>query len=73
MDKVLSGHVALVTGGVVGIGRACAVCLAQAGAKVAVNGRRDPVEAEKSSRGDSTLRCGWHLHPDGHIPKNTGR
>jgi NAD(P)-dependent dehydrogenase (short-subunit alcohol dehydrogenase family) len=56
MDKVLSGHVALVTGGVVGIGRACAVCLAQAGAKVAVNGSRDPAEAKRVL--DEIQRCG---------------
>jgi 2-deoxy-D-gluconate 3-dehydrogenase len=40
----LDGRVALVTGGNRGLGRACAVALAEAGADIALLGRTDPVE-----------------------------
>ncbi len=45
----LSGKVALVTGGTSGIGKASAIALAQAGAKVVVAGRRQ-VEGEETIR-----------------------
>lgn len=45
----LSGKVALVTGGTSGIGKATALALAQAGAKVVVAGRRQ-VEGEETIR-----------------------
>jgi NAD(P)-dependent dehydrogenase (short-subunit alcohol dehydrogenase family) len=46
MSKILQGKVALVTGGTGGIGRASAIALAQAGARVAVCGRREGEGAE---------------------------
>lgn len=45
----LSGKVALVTGGTSGIGKASAIALAQAGAKVVVAGRRQ-AEGEETMR-----------------------
>lgn len=45
----LSGKVALVTGGTSGIGKASAIALAQAGAKVVVAGRRQ-------AEGEETIR-----------------
>ena len=45
----LSGKVALVTGGTSGIGKAAAIALAQAGAKVVVAGRRQ-------AEGEETIR-----------------
>ena len=43
----LDGRVALVTGGNRGLGEACAVGLAEAGADIALLGRADPVETTK--------------------------
>src|SRR5579862_2923197 len=56
----LEGRVAMVTGGSQGIGRACALALAKAGAKVAISGRRaeklDPVVEELKALGQDALR-----------------
>ncbi len=49
MDKQLAGKVAVITGGSSGIGRACALELAAAGAKVAVGARR-------KAEGEETVR-----------------
>lgn len=49
MNQLLQDKVALVTGGTTGIGRAAAIALARAGAKVVVSGRR-------ASEGETTVR-----------------
>ena len=68
----LSGKTALVTGASAGIGRASAVALAQAGAKVIATGRRKPelepwprnaVEALSQSPATSTTRASWTNSP----------
>jgi 3-oxoacyl-[acyl-carrier protein] reductase len=48
MPNLLSGHIALVTGGTRGIGRACALLLAQEGAAVAIGGSRPSPAAEQT-------------------------
>jgi len=59
----LTGKKALVTGGAVGIGRACAVALAQAGADVAVADIDEPTalktvaEIEAMGRSSAFIRC----------------
>lgn len=59
MDSELNGRTALVTGGSRGIGRACCIRLAQAGARVAVNYRanedaaRETVESIRAAGGSA--------------------
>ena len=59
----LQGKVAFVTGGSRGIGRACALVLAEAGAEVAVGGRDEArlsaVAAEIEGLGERPCRCRW--------------
>lgn len=56
----LEGRIAIVTGGSQGIGRASALALAKAGAKVAISGRRaeklDPVAEEIKALGSDALK-----------------
>jgi NAD(P)-dependent dehydrogenase (short-subunit alcohol dehydrogenase family) len=49
MMKTLAGKVALVTGGTSGIGKATAISLGAAGAKVVFSGRRN-AEGEKTAK-----------------------
>jgi NAD(P)-dependent dehydrogenase (short-subunit alcohol dehydrogenase family) len=53
----LNGRLALVTGASRGIGRAIALALAEDGADIAVNYRRDAVEAEKTVAAIQALGC----------------
>ncbi|MEE2828974.1 MAG: SDR family NAD(P)-dependent oxidoreductase, partial [Myxococcota bacterium] len=55
-DPVLDGRVAVVTGGGTGIGRAVARALAERGAAVWINGRREEPLAETASANPSRIR-----------------
>ena len=49
----LAGRIALVTGGASGIGRACAIRLAEAGARVVIVDRDDATELAKQLGGEA--------------------
>src|SRR5262245_11329334 len=59
MQGILDGKVALITGGTSGIGRATAIKMAEAGAKIVFTGRREPegraVQAEIEAAGGEAL------------------
>jgi NAD(P)-dependent dehydrogenase (short-subunit alcohol dehydrogenase family) len=59
MPRILDGKVALITGGTSGIGRATAIKMAEAGAKIVFTGRREPegraVQSEIEAAGGEAL------------------
>ena len=64
----LQGQVAVVTGASLGIGRATALALGEAGAQVVVNYRSHPEQAEEvveaiRAAGSEKLRCGCQAIP----------
>jgi NAD(P)-dependent dehydrogenase (short-subunit alcohol dehydrogenase family) len=70
MDSQFTEKVVLVTGATSGIGRACALKFAEAGARIAAVGRRDPAlaelakEIEKTGSDSLMVRADLALEPD---------
>lgn len=70
MSKTLNGHIALVTGGLCGIGKACALRLAQEGARVAINGKRKIHESDEII--NAIQQCGSEaIYVHGDVSKKT--
>ena len=70
-DKSLSGKVAIVTGGGQGVGRGCALAMAKAGAKIALNGRTaskiEDVKAEIEAAGSEAIAVPGNIKDKGDI------
>ena len=59
----LTGRVALVTGSTTGLGKAMAIALGQAGARVAVNFNNNVARAEKAFAEFEAAGCEGHARP----------